>query len=185
MTLTRRHFVNGGGGLLATLALGLIVARSASGAEIVDIDEIVDIEMTGLPDGSDVWFDPIGLLIKPGQTVRWTNRDAGNAHTTTAYHPDFFGRSQRIPAHAKPWDSDYLLPDQSFSVTFTEPGVYDYYCVPHEHAGMVGRIVVGDPSMDGWWRTSQLTTDADLPGVALTGFPSIDEIVKAGSVRHS
>ena len=31
-------------------------------------------------------------------------------------------------------------------MTFTVEGVYDYYCVPHEHAGMVGRIVVGTPA---------------------------------------
>ena len=56
-----------------------------------------------------------------------------------------------FPTAAKPWNSDYLLPDETFSVTLTEKGVYDYYCVPHEHAGMVGRIVVGaTASRDGW-----------------------------------
>ena len=37
------------------------------------------------------------------------------------------------------------MPGESFAVELTEPGVYDYYCIPHEHAGMVGRIVVGGP----------------------------------------
>jgi hypothetical protein len=50
-----------------------------------------------------------------------------------------------MPEDAKPWESDYLLPNESFSATLSEPGVYDYYCHPHEHAGMVGRIVVGPP----------------------------------------
>ena len=49
--------------------------------------EPVDITMSGNADGSLVWFEPIGLLIQLGQTVRWTNRDPGNSHTTTAYHP--------------------------------------------------------------------------------------------------
>jgi plastocyanin len=141
--------------------------------------------MVGLPDGSDVWFDPIGLLVQPGQTVRWTNRDAGNSHTVTAYHPTLFDRSRRIPTHAKPWNSDYLLPNGSFSVLFSEPGVYDYYCVPHEHAGMVGRIVVGNPNAKDWWQTALLNTDSNLPKAALDGFPAIAEIVKKGNIRRT
>ena len=43
--------------------------------------------MQGRGDGSHVWFDPIGLLVRPGQTVRWTNREAGNVAHATAYHP--------------------------------------------------------------------------------------------------
>ena len=39
-------------------------------------------------------------------------------------------------------DSGYLLPDEEFSLTLTRSGAYDYFCIPHEHAGMVGRIVV-------------------------------------------
>ena len=84
-----------------------------------------------------------GSISESGQTVRWTNRDSGNSHTVTSYHPEIFERPLRIPAGAEPWNSDYLLPNESFSMTFTIEGVYDYYCVPHEHAGMVGRIVVG------------------------------------------
>ena len=33
----------------------------------------------------------------------------------------------------------------TFEPVFTVQGVYDYFCKPHEMAGMVGRIVVGDP----------------------------------------
>ncbi|WP_214876729.1 plastocyanin/azurin family copper-binding protein [Paraburkholderia strydomiana] len=143
------------------------------------------IQMVGPPDGSDVWFDPIGLWVRTGRAVRWVNRDAGNSHTATAYHPAVFGRSRRIPAHARPWNSDYLLPNGSFEVTFTEPGVYDYYCLPHEHAGMVGRIVVGDPNAKDWWQTPQLKVDSKLPAAALTAFPSIAEIIKRGYIHRA
>jgi plastocyanin len=179
MTLARRRFLQGSGGVLAALALPLVVPRQASAAEPALI------EMIGLPDGSDVWFDPIGLFVRTGQAVRWSNRDAGNSHTATAYHPDLFGRSRRIPLHAQPWNSDYLLQDASFTVTFDEPGVYDYYCLPHEHAGMVGRIVVGDPQALDWWKTPLLTVDSNLPDVALAAFPSIAEIIKTGYVRRA
>ena len=99
-------------------------------------------------EGSDVWFDPIGVWVEPGQTVRWIV-DA-NVHTTTAYHPKNDGHSLRIPEGATPWDSGFLVnPGDRYDVTLTVPGVYDYFCQPHEAAGMVGRIVVGKPGGPG------------------------------------
>src|SRR5262245_14427613 len=145
----------------------------------------VDIRMQGRADGSEVWFDPIGLLIEPGQTIRWTNGDPGNSHTTTAYHPAILERALRIPDKAKPWDSDYLLPDESFSVTLSVPGVYDYYCQPHEHAGMVGRIVVGRPPPESFTGVSAKDADQDLPKAALDAFPSVAEIIEKGMVRRA
>ena len=163
-----------GGGILAAFLVRPAAATAG---------QVVDIVMRGDADGSHVWFDPIGIHVQPGQTVRWTNRDPGNSHTVTAYHPELFERPLRIPASAKPWNSDYLLPDESFSMLFSEDGVYDYYCVPHEHAGMVGRIVVGKPAA--------IDPDAPvnpdltpLPEVALQGFPAVKDIVSAGSIRR-
>lgn len=172
MILTRRRLVEVGGVALATL-----VARGTKSAEA---RSVVGIDMKGRADGSHVWFDPIGLHILPGDTVRWTNGDAGNSHTATAYHPTFFDRPMRIPADAEPWDSDYLLPEESFSVTFGAEGVYDYYCVPHEHAGMVGRIVVGRPASP---KYDVGRGPAALPEAALAGFPSVEEILEKGMVR--
>ena len=140
--------------------------------------------MIGKADGSRVWFDPVGLHIQPGQAVRWTNRDPGNSHTVTAYHPEMFDRPLRIPACAKPWHSDYLLPNESFTLTFSEIGVYDYYCVPHEHAGMVGRIVVGTPAADPGTAGNGSDGLAPLPEVAMMGFPSVADIVARGAVHR-
>ncbi|TIM44112.1 MAG: hypothetical protein E5Y56_16520 [Mesorhizobium sp.] len=139
--------------------------------------------MQGRDDGSHVWFDPIGILIKPGQTIRWTNLNPGNSHTTTAYNPTNFERPLRMPKAAKSWDSDYLLPDESFSVTFTEQGVYDYYCIPHEHAGMVGRIVVGEPEAHDW--TKLTGAKEDLPEEAVKAFPMVEDIMTKGIVRRA
>jgi len=36
-----------------------------------------------------------------------------------------------------------LQPGEHFDLTLSVPGVYDYFCAPHEQAGMVGRLVVG------------------------------------------
>lgn len=171
MRLHRREALVMGGGILA--ALWTFPARSEAVAEIA---------MAGDRTGAHVWFNPIGLLIQPGQTVRWTNRDAGNSHTATAYHNAFYDRPIRMPASAKPWDSGYLLPGDSFSITLTVPGVYDYYCVPHERAGMVGRIVVGTPPTSDW-REDSASTEG-LSEAALQAFPAVEEIMAKGVVER-
>jgi plastocyanin len=135
VTISRRTFLRIGGLVLAGPAL-------ASGA-----GEVEEVHMVGNQNGSVVRFAPRGLLVAPGTTIRWRNTDAGNSHTSTAFHPQNFDHPLRIPAAARPWNSDYLLPDQSFDVLLTVPGVYDYFCIPHEMAGMVGRIVVATKDM--------------------------------------
>ncbi|WP_246728427.1 plastocyanin/azurin family copper-binding protein [Microvirga terricola] len=165
-----------GGGLLAGLSLPRLTFAG----------DLVEIRMQGNADGSHVWFDPIGLRIQPGQTIRWLNMDPGNSHTATAYHPKNFDHPLRIPKGAEPWNSDYLLPNENFSVTLTVEGVYDFFCIPHEHAGMVGRIVVGQPGMSS---ADSLPTQAPggepIPDIALRAFPSIETIMKQGVVRPS
>lgn len=173
MIATRRKIFGIGGGFLAALSL----PPPRAGA-----DGVIEIRMQGRPDGSQVWFDPIGIRIAAGQTLRWINLDPGNAHTSTAYAPANFDRPRRMPAGAEPWNSDYLLPNEAFSVTLTERGVYDYYCVPHEHAGMVGRIVVDAPQPGGWLIAAD---DGDLPEAALRAFPAIEAIMRDGIVRRS
>jgi plastocyanin len=174
VTVSRRSVLRIGGGLLA----GLFLPRLPLAAEAVEI------RMQGNADGSHVWFDPVGLHIEPGQTIRWINLDPGNSHTATAYHPKNFERPLRIPEGAESWDSDYLLPDETFSVTLTVEGVYDFYCVPHEHAGMVGRIIVGQPDRSPSASLSaQAAGGEPIPEMALRAFPSVDEIMRQGVVR--
>ena len=168
--LTRRQILAAGGGGLATLA-----APSLLRAQQVEV-----IEMRGTPRGERIWFNPIGLAIVPGTTLRFVNRDPVNSHTATAYHPEIFDRTTRIPDGAAPWDSGFLLPDESFEVTLEVPGVHDYYCLPHEMAGMVGRIVVGRPSNAGWQGAAQDT--GDLPETALQAFPTVGAILDKGRI---
>jgi plastocyanin len=168
MMATRRHALALGGGLLAALALPRpLLARAP---------DIID--MVGTKRGEHVWFAPYGLAVAPGTTVRFINRDAGNSHTATSYHPGVLDRPLRIPRGASPWDSGYLLPSEEFAVTLTAPGVYDYYCQPHEFGGMVGRIVVGSPDSPDWQAASD---DAgDIPPEALAVFPPVEAILRVG-----
>ena len=174
--LRRRHILALGGGGLATLAAPRLV-RAATGSGATEV-----IEMRGTPRGERVWFAPQGLAVASGTTLRFINLDPGNSHTATVYHPDLFERPLRIPEGATPWDSGFLLPDETFEVTLGQPGVYDFYCLPHEMAGMVGRIVVGQPGDAGWQDAS--AEAGDLPEVALGAFPSAEEILAAGRVNR-
>ena len=60
------------------------------GAEVrlVDSDRarsMAEVAMRSDQAGSKVWFDPVGILVEPGTTIRWVVKE--NVHTTTAYHP--------------------------------------------------------------------------------------------------
>ncbi|GHF73307.1 cupredoxin domain-containing protein [Seohaeicola zhoushanensis] len=157
-------------------------AAAALGVPCVALAQTkVEIEMRGTARGEQIWFEPQGLAVDPGTTLRFTNRDPGNSHTATAYHPELFGRTRRIPASARPWDSDFLLPEESFEVTLTVPGVYDFYCLPHEMAAMVGRIVVGTPLHVGWEGPS--SDRDDISADVLAALPAVDAILANGVIH--
>ena len=164
-----------GGSLLAASLLPL--GRGAA-------QEVLEITMRGNPDGSDVWFDPIGVLIRPGQSIRWVNADLGNSHTSTAYHPSNDGHPLRIPAEAANWNSDYLLPQETFEVRFTMEGVYDYFCIPHEHAGMVGRILVAEPNSAVLAGMKAAGITDEVPAPARLAFPDVQSIIRDGVARR-
>ena len=158
MSWSRRGALGAGAALLAGLAAPRLVLAA---------EEPVVIRMTEGMRGEHVAFDPVGVAVRPGQLVRWISE--GGTHTTTAY-------KRRIPKGAKPWDSGYLLPDKKFEIRLTVEGVYDYFCRPHQAAGMVGRIVVGSGVAEPEY------PDADVPAAARHVFPSVAEILKRGSV---
>ena len=180
---TRRAFITAGGLALAGLAASRALAATPAGAP--SARSPVEIGMMSDTLGTVVWFDPIGVLIEPGQTVRW--KVHSNVHTTAAYHPKNDHHSLRIPERAAPWDSRFLVnPGNHFEVTLTVPGVYDYFCAPHEVAGMVGRIVVGRPAGPGalafdYFRGRPGTETWTLvPPAAQKAFPSVSAIMRSG-----
>jgi hypothetical protein len=75
------------------------------------------------------------------------------------------GRQRRAPAGASTIASGGLASGDSWTVTLNQPGVYDYYCKPHEGSGMVGSIVVrgqgdDDPNQAGLSAPTGATGDA-------------------------
>ena len=167
---------------------GLLLAGSLTGFPARATENVFDIDMRANFEGSKVWFDPIGLLVPRNSTIRWTIRES--VHTVTAYHPNNENHALRIPENALSWDSGFLVnPGDSFSVTLTETGVYDYFCAPHEFGGMVGRIIVEDASGPGakpfdYWREGDQSLEwEEVPEMALAAFPSVDAILAKGVVR--
>jgi plastocyanin len=73
-------------------------------------------------------FQPKELTINSGDTVVWTN-------TTTTAHD--------VTSTTGAWETSGLFTrPETFSVTFTEAGTYNYFCTPHRSFGMTGVITV-------------------------------------------
>jgi plastocyanin len=104
--------------------------------DAVEGDE-VEVSMTG-----DLRFHPEAQTVRVGQTVVWRN-PTPVVHTVTA-DPETAPDPDRIslPDGAEPFDSGDMLQGDEFRHTFTVPGEYVYLCLPHDRAGMIGRIVV-------------------------------------------
>jgi|HubBroStandDraft_5_1064220.scaffolds.fasta_scaffold76615_2 amicyanin len=99
--------------LAAVLGFGALSVALAQGPAVsaVNIDNFT--------------FSPPTVTVAAGTTVKWTNDD-DIPHTVRAVDGSF---------HSKAMDTA-----DSYSVTFTKPGVYSYFCSLHPK--MVGKVVV-------------------------------------------
>lgn len=111
----------------------------------------------GSSDGYDIGmtsqaFDPETIEVDVGTEVVWQNTNS-RAHTVTAYggaipdEADFFatGGFDSEAAAREAWYADgsgNIYGGDTFSYTVEVPGIYDYFCIPHEDGGMAGRIEV-------------------------------------------
>jgi plastocyanin len=87
-------------------------------------------------------FEPTRTTIKTGDTVEWQNTGSQLHHVTTDPAAALKKNDVFTPPGAKPFDSGFLKPGESFSETFSVPGIYRYTCAVHEAKGMNGEIVV-------------------------------------------
>ena len=95
-----------------------------------------DVEIRMLNKGAEglMVFEPSFVRIAPGDTVRFVATDKG--HNVEAI-------DAMVPAGGKPFVGKM---NEELAVTFEVPGIYGYRCKPHYPMGMVGMIVVGDPT---------------------------------------
>jgi plastocyanin len=87
-------------------------------------------------------FQPERMTIKTGDTVEWKNVGSQLHHVTTDPSAALKKSDVSSPPGAKPFDSGFLKPGDSFTQRFSVPGVYRYTCAVHEAKGMNGEIVV-------------------------------------------
>jgi pseudoazurin len=86
------------------------------------------------PNGQRNWFEPAVVVAEPGDTIRFVATDKGDNSASVV-----------VPDGAKDWKGKL---SKEVSVTLDVPGLYAYKCTPHFGLGMVGLIVVGDPSIN-------------------------------------
>ena len=101
---------------------------------------------------SSTAFEPTRVEVAVDETVVWRNTNS-RAHTVTAYEArlpegaDYFASgdygSEQEARDAFVDSFGGAVPSQgAYEHTFAVPGQYDYFCIPHERAGMVGSVVV-------------------------------------------
>ena len=87
-------------------------------------------------------YEPAKVTVSVGQPVEWMNTGK-NVHSVTLVPEDAQNaKDASEPKGAPTFDSGFMAPGSKFTYTFTVPGTYHYFCVPHEKAGMVGIVVV-------------------------------------------
>lgn len=76
-------------------------------------------------------FAPVAVHVDPGTTVTWQWSGKGGAHNVVAEDNSFNSGSPVAKAGT------------TFTHTFEEDGVNNYYCQPHRSQGMKGSVAVG------------------------------------------
>jgi len=136
--------------MLGALAAALGLAGAANAAE-------VEVKMLNKGAGGVMVFEPALVKVQPGDTVKFVATDKGhNVESVPTMMPEgadlFVGKT-----------------NEEVTITLDKPGVYGYKCKPHYGMGMVGMIVVGEPT-----NTDQAKAVAH-PGKAKQAFATLFE----------
>ena len=99
--------------------IGAVLLLQASGWSKVEAQANTEVDVQAFA------YQPITLTVSAGTTVTWMNLDPVQ-HTVTDVN--------------QAWDSGLFDPQATYSMTFTTPGTYQYFCLPHPV--MVGTIEV-------------------------------------------
>jgi len=93
--------------------------------------KVVIPEGAAIPDDGQIFYDPQVIDVTVGTTIAWDNID-NTVHTVTSGNP---------PTDANGiFDSEIMSAGDVFEFTFTDAGIYNYYCT--FHPWMVGTVNV-------------------------------------------
>ena len=104
--------------MLTSLFLSFSLASQAWAADIT------------MGSGGNLVFDPNEITINAGDTITFTNGDLPPHNMVVDGHPEL--------SHG----DLAFMPGDSFDVTFSDAGDYNFQCDPHSGAGMKGVIHV-------------------------------------------
>ena len=131
MKQTRRQNLAMLGGAAAAAAVAPAGVKAQEGT----VHEVL--MLTRDPDtGDNQVFKPAVLQVQPGDTVRFIPEQPGHNSQSN---------EDLIPEGGETWEGRI---NQEVEVTLETEGTYPYYCLPHQTAGMVGLILVGDFSVN-------------------------------------
>lgn len=123
-----------GASAVGTAPVAPPAGEDPTGAEAVETDEVSMPEGAWDPANAATAYSPPVIVVDAGTVVTWRNDDSV-VHTITS------GRSDgTVGTPDGLFDSGNIERPNTFSVTFAEPGEYDYYCIPHPW--MKGRVIV-------------------------------------------
>ena len=99
----------------------------------IAVAEDTTIEMLDKLGKRNMVFSQEIVRINPGDTVFWKATDKG--------HNVQFISKNGVPEGVEKFKSKI---GKDAEYTFTTPGIYAYWCVPHKTMGMIGFVIVGD-----------------------------------------
>lgn len=138
------------------LAFGLAIPFSAMAADY-------EVKMLNKgADGTPMVFEPHVVRAEPGDTITFVPTDKG--HNSVSMKGG-------LPEGAEEWKGKT---NEKITVTVSKPGVYMFQCTPHLGMGMIGAVVVGEPT------NLEAVKALKYPGKAKATAAKIFEEIEAG-----
>ena len=97
----------------------------------IAVAEDTNIDMLNKLDGRTMLFSKEIVRIDAGDTVFWKSTDAG-------HNVEFISKNG-VPDGVDKFKSKV---SKDAEYTFSVPGIYAYWCVPHKTMGMIGFVIV-------------------------------------------
>jgi plastocyanin len=124
--------------ILAIVVVSIIGASMGGESEVLREEEVVIDADVIMPtkvsrpgcEETDSCYIPSIITAKPGEEITWINEDSAFHSVTSGSYDE--------PTDM--FDSGYLDPYQSFSLSFEEKGTYDYFCTLHPW--MKGQVII-------------------------------------------
>ena len=133
--MIRKIFVLGIVGIviIASIALSFsnTIVESDLESTIVEPDVIMPSKVSRPGcENENICYIPSEIFIEKGEQVTWINEDSAFHSVTSGFYD----------SPTSLFDSGHLDPFETYTVTFDESGIFDYFCTLHPW--MMGQVIV-------------------------------------------